>query len=47
MSASEEPLAVLVIQENVLPDVTPGNDVVERARKFDAQLAGQERSVAH
>lgn len=39
VSASEEPLPVLVIQENVLPGIAPGGDVVERTRTFDAQRA--------
>lgn len=33
----EKLLSVLVIQENVLPSIAPGRDVIERLREFDAK----------
>jgi hypothetical protein len=30
-------LSVSIIQDNVLSDVPPGHDVIERARKFNSQ----------
>jgi hypothetical protein len=42
----EEPLSVLIIDEDGLPGVAAGGDVVERAGKFDAQRSGHEEEYS-
>jgi hypothetical protein len=43
----EKLLAVLVIQKDVLPSITPGGDVIERAGEFEAEWPGHLLNLAY